>query len=146
MGMSAGGHEGSKYSADINVTPMVDVMLVLLIIFMVVTPMLQSGVSVAIPKSLNPDEDQAINKETAMVVAIPENGIYYVGKDPVTKDRLTEKVKGMLENRKLEDRVVYIKGGNLVNYGSIVETISAIREAGVDRIGLVTDKKKPGEQ
>ena len=144
MGMSAGGD--SKYSSDINVTPMVDVMLVLLIIFMVVTPMLQSGVSVAIPKSLNPDEDQSINKETAMVVAIPENGIYYIGKDAVNRDRLTEKIKGMLENRKLEDRVVYIKGGNMVNYGSIVETISAIREAGVDRIGLVTDKKKPGEQ
>ena len=144
MGMSAGG--GNKYSSDINVTPMVDVMLVLLIIFMVVTPMLQSGVTVTIPKSLNPDEDAAIIKETAMVVAIPDNGIYYVGKDPVTRDRLTEKIKGMLENRKLEDRVVYIKGGNLVNYGSIVETISAIRDAGVDRIGLVTDKKKPGEQ
>jgi biopolymer transport protein ExbD/biopolymer transport protein TolR len=144
MGMSAGG--GDKYSSDINVTPMVDVMLVLLIIFMVVTPMLQSGVSVAIPKSLNPDEDQAINKETAMVVAIPDNGIYYIGKDPVTRDRLTEKIKGMLENRKLEDRVVYIKGGNMVNYGSIVETISAIRDAGVDRIGLVTDKKKTDEQ
>jgi biopolymer transport protein TolR len=144
MSMSTGG--SSKYSSDINVTPMVDVMLVLLIIFMVVTPMLQSGVSVAIPRSLNPDEDAAIIKETAMVVAIPDNGIYYIGKDPVTRDRLTEKIKGMLENRKLEDRVVYIKGGNLVNYGSIVETISAIREAGVDRIGLVTDKKKPGEQ
>jgi biopolymer transport protein ExbD/biopolymer transport protein TolR len=143
MGMSAGG--GNQYSSDINVTPMVDVMLVLLIIFMVVTPMLQSGVSVAIPKGLNPDEDAAINKETAMIVAIPSDGVYYIGKDPVTRDRLTEKIKGLLENRKLEDRVVYIKGGNQVNYGSIVETISAIREAGVDRIGLVTDKKKPGE-
>jgi len=144
MSMSSGG--GGGYSADINVTPMVDVMLVLLIIFMVVTPMLQSGVSVAIPKSLNPDEDQAILKETAMVVAIPDNGIYYVGKESVTRDRLTEKIKAMLENRKLEDRVVYLKGGNMVSYGSIVDTISAIREAGVDRIGLVTDKKKPGEQ
>ena len=85
-------------------------------------------------------------QETAMVVAIPDNGVYYVGKDSVTRDRLTEKIKAMLENRKLEDRVVYIKGGNMVSYGSIVETISAIREAGVDRIGLVTDKKKPGEQ
>jgi biopolymer transport protein TolR len=144
MSMSTGG--GSGYSADINVTPMVDVMLVLLIIFMVVTPMLQSGISVAIPKSLNPDEDQAILKETAMVVAIPENGIYYVGKDSVTRDRLTEKVKTMLENRKLEDRVVYIKGGNMVSYGSIVDTISAVREAGVDRIGLVTDKKKTADE
>jgi biopolymer transport protein ExbD/biopolymer transport protein TolR len=141
--MSTGG--SGSYSSEINVTPMVDIMLVLLIIFMVVTPMLQSGISVVLPKGLNPDEDQSITKETAMVVAIPENGVYYVSKDRVDRDRLTEKIKGMLENRKLEDRVVYIKGGNQVNYGSIVDTISAIREAGVDRIGLVTDKKKPGE-
>jgi biopolymer transport protein ExbD/biopolymer transport protein TolR len=142
--MSTGG--GGSYSSDINVTPMVDVMLVLLIIFMVVTPMLQSGVSVAIPKTLNPDEDQNINKETAIVVAIPETGVYYVGRDKVDKDRLTEKVKGQLENRKLEDRVVYIKGGQMASYGSIVDTVTAIREAGIDRIGLVTDKKKTDEQ
>ena len=144
MGMSAGG--GGGYSSDINVTPMVDIMLVLLIIFMVVTPMLQSGVTVVLPRGNNPDEDQNITKETAMVVAVPDNGVYYVGKEPVTRDRLTDKIKNMLENRKLEDRVVYIKGGNLVSYGSIVDTVSAIRDAGVDRIGLVTEKKKPGEQ
>ncbi|MEW6730909.1 MAG: biopolymer transporter ExbD [Acidobacteriota bacterium] len=143
MGMSTGG--GGSYTSDINVTPMVDVMLVLLIIFMVVTPMLQSGISVVLPRGYNPEEDQAIIKETAMVVAIPENGTYYISKDKVDRDRLTEKIKAMLENRKLEDRVVYVKGGNGVNYGSIVDTISAIREAGVDRIGLVTEKKKPGE-
>src|ERR1051326_6754970 len=113
MGMSAGG--GGGYSSEINVTPMVDIMLVLLIIFMVVTPMLQSGVTVVLPKTLNPDEDPNINKETAVVVAIPENGVYYVGKDPVTRDRLTEKIKGMMENRKIEDRVVYVKGGNQVS-------------------------------
>jgi len=143
MGMSAG--DGSGYTSDINVTPMVDVMLVLLIIFMVVTPMLQAGVTVVIPKGLNPDEDQNINKETAVVVAIPDNGVYYVGRDSVPRDRLTEKIKNLMENRKIEDRVVYIKGGNLVSYGSIVDTISAIRESGIDRIGLVTEKKKPGE-
>src|ERR1051326_901840 len=137
MGMSAGG--GGGYSSEINVTPMVDIMLVLLIIFMVVTPMLQSGVTVVLPKTLNPDEDPNINKETAVVVAIPENGVYYVGKDPVTRDRLTEKIKGMMENRKIEDRVVYVKGGNQVSYGSIVDSISAVREAGIDRIGLVTE-------
>jgi biopolymer transport protein TolR len=143
MSMSTGG--GGGYTSEINVTPMVDVMLVLLIIFMVVTPMLQSGVSVVMPKSLNPEEDPAINKETAVVVAIPENGVYYVGKEQINRERLTEKIKGMMENRKIEDRVVYLKGGNAVAYGSIVDTISAVREAGIDRIGLVTEKKKPGE-
>lgn len=140
MGMSTG---GGKYSSDINVTPMIDIMLVLLIIFMVITPMLQAGVSVTLPKSLNPDEDTAINKESSVIIAIPEDGTYYLGKEPVAKERLTEKVKATMENRKIEDRVVYIKGGQTVKYGSIVDTVSAIREAGIDRIGLVTDKKKP---
>jgi biopolymer transport protein ExbD len=112
---------------------------------MVVTPMLQAGVTVVIPKGLNPDEDQNINKETAVVVAIPTDGVYYVGREQVTRERLSERIKGLMENRKIEDRVVYIKGGNQVSYGSIVDTISAVRESGIDRIGLVSEKKKPGE-
>ena len=140
MGMSAGGSGG--FTSEINVTPMVDVMLVLLIIFMVVTPMLQSGVSVVMPKTVNSEEDSNINKETAVVIAIPVDGQFYVGKEVITKERLTEKVKAMMENRKIEDRVVYIKGGAQVSYGSIVDTISSIRESGIDRIGLVTEKDK----
>ena len=143
MGMSTGGGEGS-YTSDINVTPMVDVMLVLLIIFMVVTPMLQAGVTVVLPKGTNPEEDQNINKESAVVVAVPDNGVYYVGRDPITRERLSEKIKGLMENRKIDDRVVYIKGSSPVLYGTIVDTVSAIREAGIDRIGLVTEKKKDG--
>ncbi len=140
MSMSTGGSGG--YTSEINVTPMVDVMLVLLIIFMVVTPMLQSGVSVVMPKTANSEEDSNINKETAVVIAIPVDGQFYVGKEVITKERLTEKVKAMMENRKIEDRVVYIKGGAQVSYGSIVDTISSIRESGIDRIGLVTEKDK----
>lgn len=140
MSMSTGGSGG--LTSEINVTPMVDVMLVLLIIFMVVTPMLQSGVSVVMPKTVNSEEDSNINKETAVVIAIPVDGQFYVGKEVITKERLTEKVKAMMENRKIEDRVVYIKGGAMVSYGSIVDTISSIRESGIDRIGLVTEKDK----
>jgi biopolymer transport protein TolR len=94
MAMSAGGGD-SNYTSEINVTPMVDVMLVLLIIFMVVTPMLQAGVTVVMPKGLNPDEDQDINKESAVIVAIPENNVYYVGREVINRDRLTEKVKAL---------------------------------------------------
>lgn len=144
MSMSAGGSGG--FTSDINVTPMVDVMLVLLIIFMVVTPMLQSGVSVVMPKTKNSEEDQNINKETAVVIAIPADGQFYVGKEVIAKERLTEKVKAMMENRKIEDRVVYIKGGAQVSYGSIVDTISSIRESGIDRIGLVTEKDKEAKK
>ena len=80
MGMAAGG--GGGFNSEINVTPMVDIMLVLLIIFMVVTPMLQHGVTVNLPKDLNnPEEDQRIIKDNSIVIAIPNDGEYYLGKD-----------------------------------------------------------------
>ena len=145
MGMAAGGTGGLQ--SEINVTPMVDIMLVLLIIFMVVTPMLQHGVTVNLPKDLNnPEEDQRIIKDNSIVIAIPENGEYYLGKDRVTQDQLKDKVEKMLGNiKKEEDKVVYIKSGIGVNYGDVVNAINEVRALGVDKIGLVADKKKGGE-
>jgi biopolymer transport protein ExbD/biopolymer transport protein TolR len=145
MGMAAGG--GGGLQSEINVTPMVDIMLVLLIIFMVVTPMLQHGVTVNLPKDLNnPEEDQRIIKDNSIVIAIPENGEYYLGKDRVTQDQLKDKVEKMLGNiKKEEDKVVYIKSGVGVNYGDVVNAINEVRALGVDKIGLVADKKKGGE-
>ena len=145
MGMAAGGSGGLQ--SEINVTPMVDIMLVLLIIFMVVTPMLQHGVTVNLPKDLNnPEEDQRIIKDNSIVIAIPENGEYYLGKDRVTQDQLKDKVEKMLGNiKKEEDKVVYIKSGIGVNYGDVVNAINEVRALGVDKIGLVADKKKGGE-
>ena len=145
MGMAAGG--GGGFTSEINVTPMVDIMLVLLIIFMVVTPMLQHGVTVNLPKDLNnPEEDQRIIKDNSIVIAIPENGKYYLGKDLVSKEQLKDKVEKMLGNiKKEEDKVVYIKSGVGVDYGDVVNAINEVRALGVDKIGLVADKKKGGE-
>lgn len=145
MGMASGG--GGGLQSEINVTPMVDIMLVLLIIFMVVTPMLQHGVTVNLPKDLNnPEEDQRIIKDNSIVIAIPENGKFYLGKDLVTKEQLKDKVEKMLGNiKKEEDKVVYIKSGVGVNYGDVVDAINEVRALGVDKIGLVADKKKGGE-
>jgi biopolymer transport protein TolR len=145
MGMAAGGSGGLQ--SEINVTPMVDIMLVLLIIFMVVTPMLQHGITVNMPKDLNnPEEDQRIIKDTSVVISIPEDGKYYLGKTPVTKDQLKEKVEKMLSNiKKEEDKIVYIKSGIGVSYGDVVTVINEVRALGVDKIGLVADKKKGGE-
>jgi biopolymer transport protein TolR len=141
MGMAAGGNE--KYNSEINVTPMVDIMLVLLIIFMVVTPLLQSGVSVALPKDMkNPEEDKAIIKESSLVVAITKDNEYYVSKDKVDINDIKEKVTRAMENKKPEERIVYIKSDVEANYGSVVEVINSIRQAGIDQIGLVADKKK----
>jgi len=141
MGMQGGG--GGGFSSEINVTPMVDIMLVLLIIFMVVTPFLQKGITVAIPRDLrNPDEDQNINKESAVIVSIPKDGEYYLGKKKAGLEDLKSAVEKALANKKEEDKIVYIKSGVEVSYGEVVKVINAVREKGVDKIGLVADKKK----
>lgn len=145
MGMAAGGGGGGLQS-EINVTPMVDIMLVLLIIFMVVTPFLQQGITVALPKNMNnPDVDPNIIKESSVVISIPNDGEYYLGKKRVAKEELTDKVDSMLKNIKNEqDRIVYIKSGVGVSYGDVVNVINEVRKLGVDKIGLVADKKKKG--
>lgn len=145
MAMQAGGGAGGLQS-DINVTPMVDIMLVLLIIFMVVTPFLQQGITVALPRDMaHPDVDPNIIKESSIVISIPEDGQYYLGKQRLAKEELTEKVNRMLENIKNEqDRIVYIKSGIGVSYGDVVSVINEVRKLGVDKIGLVADKKKKG--
>jgi biopolymer transport protein ExbD/biopolymer transport protein TolR len=143
MGMQAGG--GGGLQSEINVTPMVDIMLVLLIIFMVVTPFLQQGITVAIPRDLkNPDEDQAINKETSVIISIPNDNDYYLAKKKVNLDDLKAAVEKALANKKEEDKIVYIKSGVNVSYGEVVKVINAVREKGVDKIGLVADRKKKG--
>jgi len=147
MAMSGGGGD-SSFNSEINVTPMVDIMLVLLIIFMVVTPLLQSGVTVTLPRGKSPEEDANITKDTAVVVAIPQEGAYYIGRDLIQgKDALIETIKRRMDDLKPSDpHVVYIKGGLNVNYGEIVNVVDAIREAGFDQLGLVVDKKKDNEE
>jgi biopolymer transport protein ExbD/biopolymer transport protein TolR len=143
--MQAGGGSGGLQS-EINVTPMVDIMLVLLIIFMVVTPFLQQGITVALPKNMNnPDVDPRIIKESSIVISIPNDGEYYLGKQRLQREQLNEKVDRMLEGIKNEqDRIVYIKSGVGVSYGDVVNVINEVRKLGVDKIGLVADKKKKG--
>ena len=141
MGMQGGG--GGGLQSEINVTPMVDVMLVLLIIFMVVTPFLQKDVSVAIPRDMNnAEEDLVINREDSVIISIPKDNDYYLGKKQVNLEDLKSQVEKALANKKEEDKVVYIKSGIEVSYGEVVKVINAVREKGVDKIGLVADKKK----
>ena len=145
MSMQAGGGSGGLQS-EINVTPMVDIMLVLLIIFMVITPFLQQGITVALPKNMtNPEVDQNIIKESSIVISVPNDGEYYLGKQRIAREQLTEKVDTMLKGIKNEhDRIVYIKSSVGVSYGDVVNVINEVRKLGVDKIGLVADKKKKG--
>jgi biopolymer transport protein TolR len=145
--MSSGSAGGSELNSEINVTPMVDIMLVLLIIFMVVTPLLQDAVSVAIPKGLNPDEEGDITNERSVVVSIPFAGSYYVGRDPVAKDELVKTIENRMKQRRPDEpQVVYIRGGIGVPYGDVVDVINFVRDAGYQQIGLVAEKLKPNEQ
>jgi biopolymer transport protein TolR len=132
--------EGSKISSDINVTPMVDVMLVLLIIFMVVTPMLQKGVSVDMAKVNNPTPMEDADKEDALLVSVTRDGQVYFGSDRITIDALTTKVKDRLANA--QNKRVYVKADMRARFGGVVEVVDAVRAAGVDDLGLLTDQKK----
>ena len=132
-----------EYNSDINVTPMVDVMLVLLIIFMVVTPLLQQGVSVNLPREMiSPDEDGDISKDTSVIVAIPDNNNFYIGKIQYPLTTLGEQIKTLMKDKAPDKRIVYIKSGIDVDYGKVVEAIDTIRKQDIDKIGLVADKKK----
>ena len=128
-------------TSDINVTPMVDVMLVLLIIFMVITPMLQKGVSVELAKTDIPISMQDADKEDALLVAVMRDGKIFFGSDQVTADQLSEKVKDRLEKK--TDKRVFIKADARAKYGSVVEVVDNIRSAGVDQVGLLTEQTKP---
>ncbi len=144
MSMAVGGGD-SNTMHDINVTPMVDIMLVLLIIFMVITPFLQQGVSVSLPQNMkNPEEDKAIIKDTSVVVAITADDKLFIGKQPIEKTDLKVEIDKKMENKKPEERIVYLRSDINTNYGTVVDTINAIRESGIDQIGLVADKKKGG--
>ena len=127
-------------NSNINVTPMVDVMLVLLIIFMVITPMLQKGVSVDLAKANNPIPMPDADREDALLVAINKEGKIFFGTDMVTADELTNKVKDRLANR--ADKRVFIKADARTKYGNVVEVVDNVRAAGVDQLGLLTEQRR----
>ncbi len=134
------GKRKMEVTSDINVTPMVDVMLVLLVIFMVVTPMLQKGVSVDLAQTDNPQAMADADKEDALLIAVMRDGTVFFGSDKVNPDQLTEKVKDRLATK--ADKRVFIKADARAKYGSVVEVVDNIRSAGVDQLGLLTEQRK----
>lgn len=127
--------------ADINVTPMVDVMLVMLIIFMVITPMLSKGITVDLVNTRNAVDMADADKEDAILVSITKDGKVYLGSDMYPElPKLGEKVKDMLTNRL--DKTVYLKNDSRTRYERVVEVVDGLRAYGVDTLGLITDKIK----
>jgi biopolymer transport protein ExbD/biopolymer transport protein TolR len=119
---------------------MVDVMLVLLIIFMVITPMLQHGVSVDMAKVNSPEQMPDADKEDALLVSVTRDGLVYFGADQISVDSLTNKVKDRLANK--PDKRVYVKADMRARFGGVVQVVDAVRAAGVDDLGLLTEQRK----
>src|ERR1035441_4315147 len=140
--------EKQKFSApppvaDINVTPMVDVMLVMLIIFMVITPMLSKGVTVELVKTNHPIAMQAADKSDAIVCAVTREGKTFLGTTATPPEDLPGKVKDLLSGRL--DKTVFVKAGGGGGPGRVVEVAGSLRAAGVDRLGRLTDSKEKGK-
>jgi len=131
-------HKAPPPVADINVMPMVDVMLVLLIIFMVITPMLSKGVSVEKFKARNPISMQAADKSDAVLVAITKDGHVFLGSNMTLPEDLPPKVKDLISTRL--DKTVYVSADARSKYEKVVEVVDNLRAAGVDQLGLLTDK------
>jgi len=134
---------GPQMSAP-NVIPMADIMLVLLIIFMVVTPMLQKGVSVDMAQVTDPREMQDADKDDAIIVAITRDGTLYLGNTRITKEDITGQIKDRIANKL--DKTVYVKSDARAKYGDVVAAVDEIRSAGVDSLGLLTEKTKSLEK
>ena len=136
MAMNLGGGSGIK--SDINVTPLVDVMLVLLIIMMIVVPLLQQGVSVTLPKADNTVDKPETQGQT--VIAIAPNKDIYVNAKPVREAELATRINELLENQK--EKIVLIKADEEVEYSAVMATMDQLRQAGIEDIGLVVERKK----
>jgi biopolymer transport protein ExbD/biopolymer transport protein TolR len=134
--------EGSKINSNINVTPMVDVMLVLLIIFMVITPMLQQKVAVDMAKVDNPTPMPDADKEDAIVVAVTRDGGVFLGQDHVATSELGAKVRDKLADR--PGKTIYIRADARAQFRAVEDAIDAVRTAGIDEVGLLTQKREAG--
>jgi biopolymer transport protein ExbD/biopolymer transport protein TolR len=137
MAMSGGSNRG-EVTSEINVTPMADVMLVLLIIFMVVTPMLQKGISVDMSNTRNPVDMKEADRDDAVLVAVTRDGQFFLGQDRVSLDELATKVADQVSTRL--DKTVFVKSDRRAKYGDVVLVVDNIRNAGVDKIGLLTER------
>jgi biopolymer transport protein TolR len=130
---------GGNVVAEINVTPMADVMLVLLIIFMITTPLLQSGVSVNLPKARNPLAAPEADSKEAVVISLNRTGQIYRAKTPMSEEQLFDFLRQKFAGSEIQDRTIFLRADTALAYGRVVEIVNGSREAGVDRIGLMTE-------
>lgn len=137
-GNSLGKVSKAAMTSDINVTPLVDVVLVLLIIFMVVTPMLQKGVPVNLPVTEGPDKTPDTEKQ--LQISVKSDGSVYLGPNVVRKDQVEASLKEIFE--RTPDREIAVKGDRMVKYGDVLDVLKACREVGFNDVGLIAQPKK----
>jgi biopolymer transport protein TolR len=125
--------------ADINVTPLVDVMLVLLIIFMVTAPMLHQGISVALPKTATTNLQSTL--EDPIVLSISRDGRYYINETPVARGLLRDRLRAILRGRR--ERAVLLKADRGLSYGTVIETLDLLNRMGIESLGMITDTSGP---
>ena len=141
MSMDLGGAKGGVKS-DINVTPLVDVMLVLLIIIMLIAPMLQEGISVKLPRATNTVDKPETSGQTT--IAIAANGVIYMNALEVKADELGESIERLLEDKRPDEKVVIIKADEAADYSVIMDAMDQLRAAGIEDMGLVADNPTAG--
>lgn len=134
-------NEGAKINSAINVTPMVDVMLVLLIIFMVITPMLRPhGTPVVLAKTYNAIQMSDASKPDALIVSVMRDGKIFLGSENVTSQTLKQRLQGKLSVR--TDKTVYVRADARARYGVLAGAVDHVRSAGADQLGLLTEQKQ----
>jgi biopolymer transport protein ExbD/biopolymer transport protein TolR len=133
-------NEGSKVNSNINVTPMVDVMLVLLIIFMVITPMLQNKVSIDLATVVNPTAMPDADKEDAVVVAVTRDGAVYLGQNKVDPTQLGSLVRDKLADK--TDKTIFVRADKRAQFKAVEDAIDEVRTAGVETVNLLTQKRE----
>ncbi|MGA2752813.1 MAG: biopolymer transporter ExbD [Terracidiphilus sp.] len=143
MGISVR-NEGSKVNGNINVTPMCDVMLVLLIIFMVITPMLQNKVAINLATVENPTNMPDADKEDAVVVAVTRDGAVYLGQNKVDPSQLGSLVRDKLQDK--TDKMIYIRADERAQYKVVEDAIDDVRTAGVEEVGLLTQRREGNQR
>jgi biopolymer transport protein TolR len=138
---SAGKFTAAPMNSEINVTPLVDVCLVLLIIFMVVTPMMQKGVPVNLPVTSDPEKTPDTEKQ--LQISVKADGSVYLGSNVVRKDQVESSLLDI--HGKTPDREIAVKGDKLVKYGEVLDVLKACREVGFNNVGLIAQPKKQGQ-
>jgi biopolymer transport protein TolR len=133
MGMTPSSNKSRMVLSEINVTPLVDVMLVLLVVFMITAPMMQQGIDIQLPKTAASGIE---TKSEPMIITIKQNNVILINDTKVSMESVREKIKGVFKTRK--DKQVYIKADKKVDYGTVAEVIADVKAAGIENVGLVT--------